>query len=104
MSHFLAAIGQVDGGAAVRLADEQLGDVLEAVRRTGKKGSVTVELHVSPNGERGFEVTTKVKAKAPDMEFGKSFFYVDHDGRLTRTPPQEEGDNLLNLADKREGA
>ncbi len=103
MSHFLAAIGQVDGGAAVEVANEQLTEVLEAVRRTGKKGSVSVELVIVPNGA-GFAVTTKVRAKAPDVDFGKSFFYTDADGRLTRTPPREESANLVNLADRGEGA
>lgn len=103
MSHFLSAIGHVDGGMAVEVADEQLTEVLNAVRKTGKKGQVTVELHIAPNGERGFEVTTRVKAKAPDVEFGKSFFYADTDGHLTRQPPAEESENLVKLG-SREGA
>lgn len=95
MSHYLAAVGQVDGGAAVKTADEYLTEVLQAVRATGKKGAVTVELHVEPNGERGFQVTTKVKAKAPELEFGRSFFYADKNGHLTRTPPAEESAAIL---------
>lgn len=100
MSHFLAAVGQVDGGMAVETADEYLTEVVNAVRQTGKKGRVTIELHVSPNGERGFEVTTKVKASAPEVEFGRSFFFSDQHGRLTRTPPEEESAAIL-LSDRR---
>ena len=100
MSHFMRAVGHVDGGAAVRVADEALTEVLDAVRLTGKKGTVTITLQILPNGDRGFEVTTRVSAKAPDVEFGKSFFYTDKDGHLTRTPPADESLNLVNLADR----
>lgn len=104
MSHFLQAIGQVDGGAAVEVADDYLTEVLQAVRGTGKKGTVTIELHVASNGERGYEVTTKVKAKAPEVEFGRSFFYTDQNGRLSRTPPADESEALINLQHRRDGA
>ncbi len=53
-SHFLMAIGRIDGGHAIEVADEQLRDVISAVTRTGKKGTVTVTLEISPNGETGF--------------------------------------------------
>lgn len=102
MSHFLRALGHVDGGAAVGVADEQLSAVLQSVRQTGKKGTVTVELHVAPNGERGFKVTTKVKAKAPDLDFGESFFFTDRSGHLTRTPPAEESEDLIRLNDRKD--
>ena len=64
-SHFLMAIGRIDGGLPVETADAHLRDVLDAVRRTGKKGSVTVTLEVAPNGEFGFAASCKVTAKAP---------------------------------------
>lgn len=95
MSHFLRAFEQIDGGEAVTTADEILKEVLEAVRRTGKKGSVSVILSVAPNGDRGFEVTTRVSGKAPELDFGKSFFFADKSGHLTRIPPKAESENIL---------
>ena len=88
-SHFLMAIGRIDGGMLIENADSQLRDVTAAVQRTGKKGTVTVTLEVSPNGETGLEVTAKLAAKAPQVNFGKSFFFTDpRSGDLTRNTPQ----------------
>lgn len=94
-SHFLMAIGRIDGGHAIEVADERLKDVISAVNRTGKKGEVSVKLVISPNGETGFAGSIKVTAKAPDVEFGQSFFFMGRDGTLTRTPPNYVQSSLL---------
>lgn len=94
-SHFLAAIGQIDGGLAIETADVQLREVISQVQRTGKKGKVTFELEVGPNGEMGFEITAKVKATAPQLNFGKSFFFMGKDGNLTRNAPDYVQASLL---------
>lgn len=86
-SHFLMAIGRIDGGLAVETADHALRDVIAAVQRTGKKGSVTLSLEVAPNGEMGFAASAKVTAKAPQVNFGQSFFFMGRDGDLTREAP-----------------
>jgi len=86
-SHFLMAVGRIDGGMPVEVADQQLKDVADAVLRTGKKGSVTVTLELAPNGEQGITATAKVAAKAPTVNFGQSFFYTDKRGHLTRQAP-----------------
>lgn len=88
------AIGRIDGGLGIETADAQLRDVLEAVRRTGKKGSVTMTLEVAPNGEMGFAASVKVTAKAPHVEFGKSFFFQDRHGDLTRNAPELQLDGF----------
>lgn len=86
-SHFLMAIGRIDGGLAVEVADEKLRDVLAAVQRTGKKGSVSITIEIAANGEMGFAASAKVAAKAPMIDFGQSFFFVDRKGDLTRNAP-----------------
>ena len=86
-SHFLMAVGRIDGGLPVETADQQLRDVIAAVQRTGKKGSVTITLEVAPNGEMGFAASAKVTAKAPQINFGQSFFFMDRSGDLTREAP-----------------
>lgn len=86
-SHFLMAVGRIDGGMPIEVADQQLKDVTDAVLRTGKKGTVTLTLEVSPNGEHGISATAKVNAKAPSVNFGQSFFYTDAKGHLTRQAP-----------------
>lgn len=98
-SHFLMAIGRHSGGQVIETADQQLKDVMAAVMRTGKKGSVSLTLSVSPNGEAGLEVSCKVKATAPEIEFGKSFYFVGRDGGLSRQAPQYIQDTLLKSED-----
>lgn len=103
MSDFINAMERIDRGAVTEVADDRIRDVIDAVNRTGKKGSVTVELHFAPNGKSkvgGLSVTGKVKAKAPEVDFGQSFFFTDKNGGLSRTPPVGASDDLL----KREGA
>lgn len=94
-SHFLMAVGRIDGGLPVETADEQLRNVIAAVQRTGKKGSVTVTLEVSPNGEMGFAASAKVRAKAPQVNFGQSFFFMGRDGDLTREAPSMQQLGLM---------
>lgn len=86
-SHFMMAVGRIDGGLPIEIADQQLRSVIEAVRRTGKKGSVTVTLEIAQNGELGIASTAKVTAKAPAVAFGQSFFFTDREGNLTRNAP-----------------
>ena len=94
-SHFLMALGRHDGGHVIDTADEALKDVIAAVMRTGKKGSVSITMSVGANGETGLEVSCKVKATAPEVEFGKSFYFMGKQGELTRNAPQYVQDTLL---------
>jgi hypothetical protein len=95
-SHFLMAVGRIDGGLPVEIADQQLRDVISAVQRTGKKGTVTITLEVAPNGELGFAASAKVTAKAPQISFGQSFFFMGRDGDLTRQAPEMTQLGLMN--------
>ena len=87
-SHFLMALGRHDNGQVIETADEQLRNVIAQVLRTGKKGSVGVTLNITPNGELGLKVSAKVSAKAPEIDFGESFYFTDRKGDLSRTSPQ----------------
>lgn len=102
-SHFLMAIGRIDGGLAIETADAQLREVLKAVNRTGKKGTVTLTLEVQPNGETGFAASAKVTAKAPSLDFGKSFFFLGRDGDLTREAPRYVQEALLKSEEQKNG-
>ena len=102
-SHFLMALGRHDGGHVVETADQQLRDVIASVLRTGKKGSVAITMAVAPNGETGLEVSCKVSAKAPDVEFGKSFYYMDRQGDLTRQAPDLKQQNMFKHEEKQDG-
>lgn len=94
-SHFLMALGQIDGGRVIEEADGRLKDVIEAVQRTGKAGSVQIKLNLKPNGELGLEASADLKATAPQVNFGRSFFYTDRTGSLTRNAPDAASGDLL---------
>lgn len=94
-SHFLMAIGRIDGGLAVEAADTALSDVIQAVQRTGSKGTVTVTLEIEPNGEMGFAASAKVAAKAPQVKFAQSFFFMGRDNTLTREAPNMQQLGLM---------
>lgn len=96
-SHFLMALGRHDEGSVVETADEALREVVAQVMRTGKKGSVTLTMEVEPNGQKGLEVSCKLSAKAPQLAFGKSFYFTNNNGDLTRTPPRGEEAQLLRM-------
>lgn len=94
-SHFLMAVGRIDAGLPIETADNCLREVITAVQRTGKRGSVTLTLDIGPNGEMGFEASCKVTAKAPNVQFGKSFFFMGRNGDLTRESPSMEQLGLM---------
>jgi hypothetical protein len=79
-------------GACVDELSTALREVVEAVRRTGKAGSVVLEVKVSP-ASRGagnaVTVTDHVKAKLPPAERSASFFFADEAGRLSRDNPNQ---------------
>lgn len=96
-SHFLMALGRHDAGGVVETADEALREVISAVLRTGKKGKVAISMEVSRNGENGLEISCSVSATAPRLSFGKSFYFSNEQGDLTRDAPSRE----LNLTHPR---
>lgn len=103
-SHFLMAVGRIDGGLAIETADHALKDVIAAVQRSGKKGAVTITLEVAPNGELGFAASAKVTAKAPQVNFGQSFFFMGRGGELVRESPDMQQLGLMSNTSTKENA
>ena len=101
-SHFMAALGRAgDGGSVVETMDDMLNKVVDAVYRTGNKGTVTLKVELKPNGKngRGFEVTWDTKCSIPSPQHGKSFAYADENNNLTRTPPADEMQEAFSTVD-----
>lgn len=69
----------------------QLRDLIRAVSETGKKGTLTFRLTVTPRNEHVVEVSDEVTVKAPTAERGASIFYVDVDDNhaLRRSDPRQ---------------
>lgn len=62
----------------------------EAVVATGKAGTLTLTLKISPSKQFGMvELEDKVTAKPPEPERYASLFYVADDHNLTRSDPNQ---------------
>lgn len=76
------------GGLAADLG-EKLAEVAIAVAETGKKGTLSLTLEISPNGQGQVKISDKLAAKPPSADTPEAFFYVDAKGNLTRNDPRQ---------------
>ncbi len=66
----------------------------DAIVDTGKKGSITIKLEVTPSGLKNgrvnqFEIRPDVSIQKPKHDAGKSIFFVTEDNRLVRDDPDQ---------------
>lgn len=73
----------------VNEGDEELAKLLSAIRDTGKKGTITIQLTITPNkGDENIkELTGVVKAVAPRRTPKPTMMFEQHDGTLARNDP-----------------
>jgi len=64
-------------------------DLLEAVRSTGKGGSITLTVKVKPEGGRLMKVSDEVTTKLPKADRDPALFYVTDDNELSRDNPDQ---------------
>ncbi len=83
----------------------KLHDLVSAVRDTGKKGTLTLKLTVSPfKGDPDvIEVADDVKLVMPQHDRKASIFYPDRHGNLTRHSPQQLDFSSLQVVDMKTG-
>lgn len=88
---FAFVLMQHSGGRAHTEASKKLAEVVEAVRETGKAGSITVTLKISRDKEmpRVMKIDDSVKAVVP-KETRRSLWFPDDDNRLHRNDPRQE--------------
>jgi ribosomal protein S28E/S33 len=70
-------------------ASQKLAEVVQAVRETGKAGTLTIKLSVKQNGDRGIAIDPTVAHKAPCESLGTILMFSDDDGNLSRSDPQQ---------------
>lgn len=83
----------------------KLHDLVQAVRDTGKKGSLTLKIVVSPfkNDTTTLEVADDVKLVMPQHDRKPGIFFPDKDGNLTRDSPQMLDFGPLRTVDQSTG-
>lgn len=99
-----AVLQELNRGRSHRELSDELVKLTQAVRDTGKPGSVTLTITVKPSKADGaFEISDKISSKIPVFDRAASIFFADAEGNLTREDPRQiamEFDN--DLANKRD--
>ena len=84
---------EISAGLTHHDLSEALNELVQAVDVVGKPGSITYTLKVAPAG-RGAEqtvmVTDEIKVKLPEADRPDSVFFIDADGNMTRSHPDQE--------------
>ncbi len=81
-------------GRFVIEAGVQFQKLTDAIVDTGKKGSLTLKLEVTPSGLKDgrvnqFEIRPEVTIQEPRHEMAKSIFFVDDNNKLLRDDPDQ---------------
>lgn len=80
-------------GRSLAELSEMLAEVVAAVKLTGKAGSITYKLKVSP-ASAGDAVTVQLEddatKKVPALPRGSSIFFVGKENQLQRTDPRQQ--------------
>jgi hypothetical protein len=87
---FANILAALQGGRTHRELGRALQDLTAAVKETGKGGSLTLTIKVSPSKAYGrVDIEDKVASKLPEPDRFASIFFVDDDNNLTRTDPNQ---------------
>jgi hypothetical protein len=93
---FLQLLSRIDNGRFVTELTERYPILIEAVKRTGKRGEMTITIKVKPDGKGEVEtvdVDAEVKGKLPVRDRRATTFFIGKDHLLQRVDPhagQEE--------------
>ena len=64
-------------------------ELLQRVQDTGKAGSLTLQIAISPNGAGRIDVKDEVKLKLPEFNRPQTVFFVDNSGNASRRDPNQ---------------
>ena len=100
--------GSLEKGAFVNDASIQFQELVAQCIATGKRGTFTITLDVTPNAgvdSDTVQIAGKMKAKAPELPRAETLFFVDDDYNLQRRyPRQHEMDvRVVTATDQRTG-
>lgn len=91
MKPFTDILREIRKGEAVNAATDELAELIRAVKATGKPGTLTLKLKVTPIGRDGkqVEITPDISMSAPSPALNKGIFFVDDQGDLLRDDPDQ---------------
>ena len=93
---FIEVLISMRSGRVAMECSEKLAAVVQAVRKTGKKGRLSLVIDINPSrisnddGQvKEVEVTHKVVTVEPENSAGTTIFYATKEGALTREDPDQ---------------
>lgn len=95
MSDFVGVLMDMAGGRAAQEVSREFSKLMAAVVENNGKGELTVKIKVEPEGwdeeggVRQVNVTHSVATKEPRRRLGRSTFFVDENGGLSRHEPNQ---------------
>ena len=101
---FMLMLAQLGGGRTITDLAEKYPQLVEAVKRTGKKGALVLSLTIKPDGKgevETVEVHDETKLKLPERDRKPTTFYVTEKNTLQRSDPNQ---SEMDFASAREAA
>ncbi|HET7386884.1 MAG TPA: hypothetical protein VFJ19_09515 [Nocardioidaceae bacterium] len=87
---FSAWLTEQSGGRTHDELSDGLHDLIARVQDTGKKGSISLIVHVEPAKDTvALIVHDEIKLKLPEHDRKASLFFIDATGNLTRHDPRQ---------------
>jgi hypothetical protein len=88
---FAELLTVLDGGDVHAEASRALADLTAAVRDTGKKGSLTITVEMSPlkGSSNQLVIAARLGVKLPKTDPGSAVFFIDAAGNLSRNDPRQ---------------
>lgn len=82
---------QLENGATIAELGDRLRDLVCAVRDTGKTGTITLAIKITPATEMADVVTivADIKTKLPAPTRAKNIFFSTEEGNLSRHDPKQ---------------
>lgn len=95
---FAFTLSQLRGGKTQDELSQELNQLVQDCRNTGKKGELVLSITVRPDkGDSGqYFLRPDIKVKSPKFEIGDTLFWGTPEGNLQRTDPAQ-GDLDLRI-------
>ncbi|SFY22927.1 hypothetical protein SAMN04244548_03167 [Paracoccus pantotrophus] len=87
--NFLEFIQGFRRGELLETGDQKLSELIEAIRETGNRGSLSMKVSIKVNKAGQLEVVPDITIKKPTRSMGTGIYFATDDGRLTRRDPNQ---------------
>lgn len=89
---FVHTLNNMDFGVTAEEASDEMAEVLQAVKDTGRQGTITVKLTIKPESIQAGQVsiTPEITSKAPQLPRDKSLLFMTPDNNLEREDPRQK--------------